>query len=85
MDDFFHIAHTSLGGVDVPYVSYDIWPTFDRHISTKITIFILIFNITMKQNVRYHGGICPEKFQNGRLAAIIDFKYAWYLANMPDS
>ena len=34
--------------------------------------------ITIKQNVRFQGGICPEKFQlyqiqHGRLVAIIDF------------
>ena len=34
------------------------------------------WTLTIKQNVWFQRGICPEKFQldqNGRLAAIIDF------------
>ena len=44
----------------------------------------------MKQNVRFQGGICPEKCQldkikNGRLAAIIDFSMHNILKTVPDS
>ena len=47
-------------------------------------------NITIKQNVRFHEGICPEKcqldhIQNGQLEAIINCIMGNIRKNVPDS
>ena len=49
-----------------------------------------IKTITIKQNVPFHGGVCPENFQpeqikNDRFAAIIDFNMRNIWKTMPDS
>ena len=48
------------------------------------------WTITIKQNVWFQVGICPEKFQldkiqNGQLAAIITFNMPDIWQTMPDS
>ena len=42
------------------------------------------YTITMKQNLRFEGGICPEKYQldqiqNGQLTAIIDYMHKFVI------
>ena len=91
-----YCTHTHLlGGVDVPFVGYDIYDITFRPISLGQNSFIY-FNIsdiyiTIKQNVRFQVEMCPEKFQvivdqikNGRLSAIIDFnmRNVWKLCRI---